>query len=41
MAVKLDDERREILVSRLRGFFSEEFEKTSVGSVRRRCWTSS
>ena len=31
MAVKLDDERREILVSRLRGFFSEEFEEDLSG----------
>jgi uncharacterized protein (DUF2164 family) len=27
MAVKLDDERREILASRLRGFYSEEFDE--------------
>ncbi|KPK65022.1 MAG: hypothetical protein AMS21_05845 [Gemmatimonas sp. SG8_38_2] len=27
MAVSLDDERREILASRLRGFYSEEFDE--------------
>ncbi len=27
MAVTIDDERREVLVSRLRGFFLEEFEE--------------
>ena len=31
MTVKLDDERRQILVSRLRGFFSEEFEEDLSG----------